>query len=155
MIMTDIDFFFNPKSIAIIGASDSMRFGYTTTKYLLNSKFKTFPVHIYKKEILGHTAYKNIGEIPVPIELAIILVSNKFVLQAVKDCIDKGVKGIIIESAGFAETRKEKFIKMQKEITNLINSSSVRVIGPNCVGLTNFNNEFSSSSCRIWKREIC
>ena len=109
--MTDIDFFFNPKSIAIIGASDSMRFGYTTTKYLLNSKFKTFPVHLYKKEILGHTAYKNIKDIPEEVELAIILVSNKYVMQAVKDCIDKGVKGIIIESAGFAETRKKKIHK--------------------------------------------
>lgn len=145
MIMADLDFFFNPKTIAIIGASDSMRFGYTTTKYLLNSKFKTFPVHLYKKEILGYPAFKSIKDIPEEIELAIILVSNKYVLQAVQECIDKGVKGIIIESAGFAETRKEKFIKMQDEIADLINSSSVRVIGPNCVGLTNFHNEFSSS----------
>ena len=88
--MTEIDFFFEPKSIAIIGASDKLRFGYTTTKYLLNSKFKTFPVHLYRTEILGHKTYKNIKDIPENIELAILLVPNERVLQAVKDCAEKG-----------------------------------------------------------------
>ena len=111
--MTDIDYFFNPKSIAIIGASDKLRFGYTTTKYLLNSKFKTFPVHLYKTEILGHKTYKNIKDIPENIELAILLVPNERVLEAVKDCAEKGVKGIIIESAGFAETGEERYINIQ------------------------------------------
>lgn len=143
--MTDIDFFFDPKSIAIIGASDSFRFGYTTTKYLLNSKFKTFPVHLYKTEILGHKAYKNIKDIPESIELAIILVSNEHVLQAVKDCVEKGVKGIIIESAGFAETGEEKYINIQNKIIEIVKESKIRIIGPNCVGLTNFYNEFTSS----------
>ena len=100
--MTDLNFFFNPKSIAIIGASDTLRFGYTTTKYLLNSKFKTYPVHLTKPEILGHKAYKNIKDIPDEIELSIILVGNKHVPQAIRDSIDKRVKGIILESAGFA-----------------------------------------------------
>jgi len=95
--MSDMDVFFHPKAIAIIGASDSFKFGYTTTKYLLASKFKTFPVNIKKKEIHGHNTYKNIKEIPEEIDLAIILVGNEIVLQTVRDCIEKGVKGIIIE----------------------------------------------------------
>ena len=143
--MTEIDFFFDPKSIAIIGASDSLRFGFTTTKYLLNSKFKTFPVHLYKPEILGHKSFKNIKDIPENIELAIIMVHNEHVLQVVKDCITKGVKGIIIESAGFAETGVEKFTKIQEEIVKLVKVSGVRIIGPNCVGTSNFNNGFTSS----------
>ncbi|MFX1339021.1 MAG: acetate--CoA ligase family protein [Promethearchaeota archaeon] len=147
--MTDLDFFFNPQTIAIIGASDTMRFGYTTTKYLLNSKFKTYPVHLTKSEILGHKAYENIKDIPDDIELAIILVGNKHVPQAIRDSIDKGVKGIILESAGFAETELDKNIKLQDEIIEIIKKSKTRVVGPNCVGISNFNNEFTSTEVQF------
>ncbi|MFW9999195.1 MAG: acetate--CoA ligase family protein [Candidatus Hodarchaeota archaeon] len=143
--MSEMDIFFHPKSIAIIGASDSFKFGYTTTKYLLESKFKTFPVNIKKQEIHGHKAYKNVKDIPEEIDLAIILIGNEFVLQAVKDCIEKGVKGIIIESAGFAETGVEKYIKIQNEIEKIAKETKVRIIGPNCIGVTDFNNQFTTA----------
>jgi len=143
--MSEMDIFFHPKSIAIIGASDSFKFGYATTKYLLGSKFKTFPVNIKKQEIHGHKAYKSIEDIPEEIDLVVILVGNEFVLQTVKDCIKKGVKGIIIESAGFAETGIEKYIKIQEEIEMIAKESKVRIIGPNCIGVTDFNNQFTTA----------
>ncbi|MFX1593271.1 MAG: acetate--CoA ligase family protein [Promethearchaeota archaeon] len=143
--MSEMDVFFDPKSIAIIGASDSFKFGYTTTKYLLDSKFKTFPVNIKKQEIHGHKTFKNINDIPEEIDLGIILVGNEFVLQAVMDCVKKGVKGIIIESAGFAETGVEKYIKIQEDIERIAKESKVRIIGPNCIGVTNFNNQFTTA----------
>jgi acyl-CoA synthetase (NDP forming) len=143
--MSEMDIFFHPKSIAIIGASDSFKFGYTTTKYLLDSKFNTFPVNIKKSVIHGHKTYKNVKDIPEEIDLAIILIGNEFVLQAVKDCIEKGVKGIIIESAGFAETGVEKYIKFQKDIETIAKESEVRIIGPNCIGVTDFNNQFTTA----------
>ncbi len=62
--MKELNVFFNPKSVAIIGASDSFKFGYTTTKYLLESEFKTYPINIKKQEIHGHKTYKNIKDIP-------------------------------------------------------------------------------------------
>ena len=140
-----MDIFFHPKSIAIIGASDSFKFGYTTTKYLLDSNFKTYPVNIKKQEIHGHKTYRNIQDIPEEIDLAIILIGNEFVLQAVKDCIKKGVKGIIIESAGFTETGVKKYIEMQNEIEKVAKESRVRIIGPNCIGVTDFNNQFTTA----------
>ena len=143
--MSEMDIFFHPKSIAIIGASDSFKFGYATTKYLLDSKFKTFPVNIKKQEIHGHKAYKSIKDIPEEIDLVVILVGNEFVLQTVKECIKKGVKGIIIESAGFAETGVEKYIKIQEEIEMIAKESKVRIIGPNCIGVTDFNNQFTTA----------
>ena len=143
--MSELDVFFHPKSIAIIGASDSFKFGYTTTKYLLDSEFKTFPVNIKKAEIHGHKAFKNIKDIPEEIELVIILVGNEYVLQAVKDCVEKGVKGIIIEAAGFAETGVEKYIRIQNELAKIARNSHVRIIGPNCIGVTNFNNQFTTA----------
>ncbi|GAG99252.1 unnamed protein product, partial [marine sediment metagenome] len=143
--ITDLDVFFNPKSIAIVGASDTFKFGYTMTNYLLNSNFKTYPVNIHKDIIFGHKVFKNINDIPADIELAIIVVRNEFVLQIVKDSVKKGVKGIIIETAGFAETGIEKFVKIQEEIEIIAKNSNVRIIGPNCVGVTNFNNKFTTT----------
>ncbi len=143
--MLEMDVFFNPKSIAIIGASDNYKFGYAATKYLLDSKFKTFPVNIKKQEIHGHKTYNNVKDIPEDIELAIILVGNKHVLQTVEDCVEKEVKGIIIEAAGFAETGIDEYINLQKKIENIAKKSKIRIIGPNCIGLTNFYNEFTTA----------
>ena len=143
--ISDMDVFFNPKSICIIGASETFKFGYTMTNYLLNSDFKTYPVNINKDIIFGHKVFKNINDIPDNIELAIIIVRNENVLQVVKDSVKKGVKGIVIETAGFAETGIEKFVKIQKEIELIAKNSNIRIIGPNCVGVTNFNNKFTTA----------
>lgn len=141
----DLDFFFHPKTVAIIGASESLKFGYTMTNYLLNSPFKTYPVNIRKQTIFGYKAYKKISDIPDQIELAIIIVPNDNVLEAVKDCVANNVKGIIIETAGFAETGIMKYIKIQHEIEKVAKNSNIRIIGPNCVGITNFNNKFTTT----------
>jgi len=149
--MKNFDFFFNPKTIAIIGASEALKFGYTTTNYLLNSKFKTYPVNINKNEIFGYKAYKNVKDIPDDIELAIIIVGNDSVLQAVKDCAEKKVKGVIIETAGFAETGIDKYIKIQNELEQIAKQSNIRIIGPNCVGITNFINGFTTTEVDVKK----
>ena len=62
----DMDVFFHPKSVAIIGASDSFKFGHTMTKYLLNSNFQTYPVNITKDIVFGHKVFKNINDIHKP-----------------------------------------------------------------------------------------
>ena len=144
-IMDNLDVFFNPKSIAIIGASESIKFGHSMTSYLLNSQFKTYPINIGKKIIFEHQAYMNIHEVPEDIELAIIVVKNEHVLQSVKDCVKKGVKGIIIESAGFSETGDKTLSKIQSEIEDIAKNENIRIIGPNCVGVTNFRNKFTTT----------
>ena len=146
-----LDFFFNPKTVAIIGASESLKFGYTITNYLLKSSFKTYPVNICKEKIFGYKTYKSISDIPDYIELAIIIVPNENVLEAVKDCVKSNVKGIIIETAGFAETGIDKYIQIQKEIENITKTSNVRIVGPNCVGITNFNNKFTTTDIEFNK----
>ena len=140
-----MDVFFEPKSIALIGASESFKFGYWTTEYLLQSDFKTYPVNPNKDTIFGHKTYKNVEEIPEDIDLAIIIVNNNRVLESVKNCVEKGVKGIIIESAGFTETGIKKYIEIQNEIERIAKTTGIRIIGPNCVGITNFYNKFTSA----------
>ncbi len=144
--MSKLEVFFNPNSVAIIGASETPGFGMWTTQYLLqDSNFKTYPVHIKRETVFGHEAYKNIREIPNEIELAIILVPTPQVFSAVEDSIEKGVRGIIIESAGFAETGREDFRAIQQKITALAKKSGVRIIGPNCLGVSNIHNKFTSA----------
>lgn len=143
--MANLDMFFNPQSIAIIGATETPGFGMWTTEYLLKSSFKVYPVHIKKEQVFGHHAYNNIKTIPDEIDLVIILVPTPHVLQTVQDAIEKGVKGIIIESAGFAETGRADFRLIQQKITELAKSSGVRIIGPNCLGVTNVHNQFTSA----------
>jgi len=143
--MNELDVFFNPNSIAIIGASESIKFGHSMTQYLLNSTFKTFPINIGKDQVFGYKAYKNINEIEEEIELAIIVVKNEYVLESVQDCVKKGVKGIIIESAGFSETDDPTLSKIQREIEVIAKNENVRIIGPNCVGITNFWNQFTTT----------
>jgi acyl-CoA synthetase (NDP forming) len=140
-----LDFFFNPKTVAIVGASESLKFGYSMTNYLLNSSFKTYPINISKEKIFGYRAYKRITDIPDEIELAIIIVPNDNVLEAVMDCAAKNVKGIIIETAGFAETGIQQYVQIQKKIEKIAQTNHIRIIGPNCVGVTNFNNKFTTT----------
>jgi acyl-CoA synthetase (NDP forming) len=140
-----MNIFFNPKTVAIIGASEKPKFGIGTTLYLLNSEFKTYPVNINSDTVFGHKAYRNIKDIPNDIDLAIIIIKNEFVLQSVKDCVEKEVKGIIIESAGFAETGIPKYTLIQNEIEKIAKKSKIRIIGPNCIGVTNFHNDFTTS----------
>ena len=143
--MNDLEVFFNPNSIAIIGASESIKFGHSMTQYLLNSSFKTFPINIGKDQVFGHKAYKNINDIEDDIELAIIVVKNEYVLDSVRDCVKKGVKGIIIESAGFSETGDVTLSNIQRDIEKITKNEDVRIIGPNCVGVTNFWNKYTTT----------
>ena len=145
-LTNNFSYFFNPKTCAIIGATDSPKFGYFQTKYLIESgKFKIYPVHIKKDTIMGLKAYKSVKEIPDDVELAIVLVPMRIVLQVINECIEKGVKGIIIESAGFSETGGEEETKIQNQLTQIAKKTGVRMIGPNCVGVSDIFTKFSTS----------
>ncbi len=95
--LSDLDKFFNPKSIAIIGASSNpSKLGYYP---LFNcSKFdgKMYPVTLHSEEILGHKCYRNVKEIPDKIDLAIIILPSESVPDVVRDCGCKQIKNIII-----------------------------------------------------------
>ena len=141
-----LDKIFEPKTIALIGAShDSNSVGYGLLKNLIKgcvfeSQFcKPFKGNIYAinpntSEILGLKTYKSIKDIEDDIDLAIIAIPSKIVYDIVKQCIDKKVKGIIIISAGFAEIGK-KGKELQDKITETLKKAGIPLIGPNCLGI--------------------
>ncbi|GAW93036.1 CoA-binding protein, partial [Calderihabitans maritimus] len=117
----ELDSFFNPRTIAIIGASkDFTSISGKPIKYLLTHGYrgKIFPVNPKYKELGGLTCYPSILEVPEEVDLALIAVNYRRVLDVLKDCVKKGVKFAIIFSSGFAEAG-EQGKKLQQEIVEL------------------------------------
>jgi acetate---CoA ligase (ADP-forming) len=142
----NLDKLFNPKNIAIIGASrDESSVGFGILKNLtegcvFNCEYcKPFPGKIYPinpkaDSILGVKCYENILNIEDSVDLAVIVVPARIVNRVVDDCINKKVKGIIIISAGFGEFGEEGN-QMQEEIVAKLNKAKIPMIGPNCLGI--------------------
>jgi acyl-CoA synthetase (NDP forming) len=133
--------FLNPKSIAIVGASSSpgstgFLLVHNLVKYGFNGKI--YPVNPRLGEILGMRVYHNIKDIPDIPDLAVIAIRAPLVWQALKECGEKGVKGSIVVSDGFADDGDEGK-RMQKELVEISRSYGVRIIGPNTQGLINLH----------------
>ncbi|WP_456326971.1 acetate--CoA ligase family protein [Palaeococcus sp. (in: euryarchaeotes)] len=140
-----LDYFFTPRSIAVLGASnDSMKLGYEVFKNLKEYGDKVYPVNIKDEEVQGVKAYKNVKDIPDEVDLAVIIVPKRFVKQSVIDCGEKGVKGIIVITAGFGEIGAEGK-KEEKELVEIAHKYGMRIIGPNCVGIMNTHNRMNAS----------
>jgi acetyltransferase len=134
-----LDTLFNPKSVAIIGASTKeLSIGNVITKNLLRYGYKgpIYPINPKADEVRGIKAYKTIFDIPGEVDLAHISIPSKFVPQAVEDCGKKGVKFIIINSAGFKEVGAEGEA-LEKEVVAIAREYGVRIFGPNCQGIIN------------------
>ncbi len=134
-----LDTLFNPKSVAIIGASTKeLSIGNVITKNLLHYDFKgpIYPINPKANEVRGVKAYKTIFDVPGNVDLAHISIPAKFVSQAIEDCGKKGVKFVIINSAGFKEVGAEGEA-LEKEIVAIARKHGVRLFGPNCQGIIN------------------
>jgi acetyltransferase len=137
MVTINLDRVFHPKSLAIIGASNEEgSVGQILMKNLTMNGFegKVFPVNIRRKEVMGKKAYQNVGEIPEPVDLAIIATPANTVPSIVEECGIAGIKGVIIISAGFKEIG-EKGLALEQQIIALKKKYDLRIIGPNCFGI--------------------
>jgi acetyltransferase len=133
----NLDRIFNPKAVAVIGASDEEgTVGYALMKNFkdLGYEGKVYPVNIKKEEVLGLKAYPTIEQVPEIVDLAIIATPARTVPDIVEQCGKFGVKGLIIISAGFKEIGEEGKA-LEKKITELKKKYSLRIIGPNCLGV--------------------
>jgi acyl-CoA synthetase (NDP forming) len=149
-----MDFFFNPDGIAIIGASDNQfKGGYHILNNMLGGyQGRIYPVNPKYESLLGLTCYPDIKSIPDDFDLAIYFIPAASLPAAIEECSTKKVKGIIIESAGFAEVGKEG-AELQAESVRLAKKHNIRLWGPNCMGLLDghTNNVFSFMYTDQWK----
>jgi acyl-CoA synthetase (NDP forming) len=131
--------YFYPKSICIIGASSKPKsLGYELTKSVKQYGYtgKILLVNPKAEEILGYECYPTINDVNAIIDLAIVMVPKQFVEGSIKDLINKGVKSIILITAGFKETGKEG-ADVEERILKIISDSDARLVGPNCMGIIN------------------
>ena len=133
-----MDVFFKPRSVAVLGASGTPgKLGYVIIKNIADSDFtgKVYPVNPKSDEILGYKVYRSVTEIPGDVDLVVTaLPTPKLTVEAVEECAKKGVKAVIIESAGFAEIGGEGKV-FQQQIVDIAKKNSIRVMGPNCSGI--------------------
>ncbi|MCS7144599.1 MAG: CoA-binding protein [Archaeoglobaceae archaeon] len=142
----DISFFFNPKSVAVVGASRTPgKPGNTIVQNLKNLRFdgKVFPVNVAADEIYGYKCYPSVKAIPEDFDIAIIAVPSKNALQVVEESAEKGVKGIVVISGGFAEGW-ERGKELEEEIVRIARSKGISIIGPNTMGVLDPETRFTS-----------
>jgi succinyl-CoA synthetase alpha subunit len=134
-ITKELDPLFNPKSVAHIGATNNRnKWGFSTITSLVNSfKGPIYPVNNHEEQIQGLKVYKNVRDIPGPVDLAVFTIPSERVAAAMEECVQKGVKSAVIISAGFAEIGPEGK-KLQDEVYAIAKRGNIRFIGPNCMG---------------------
>ncbi len=136
--------FFNPRSVAVIGASNTFfNLAATICNLLKYNKYhgNVYAVNRKGESVHGCPGYASVLDIPDEVDLAVILISAKNVPGIVRDCGEKGIKSIVIESAGFDEAGDEG-AALQEEIEQYMRRYGLRILGPNCLGTLNTHNKF-------------
>jgi acetyl coenzyme A synthetase (ADP forming)-like protein len=138
-MMHRIDTFFDPCSVAVIGASTNPeKLGYAVVKNLLDGGYskqgKVYPINPSAAEILGFKVYPTVLDVPDPIDLAVIVIPYPHVPEALRTCGQKGIPSAIVISAGFREAGKEG-LERELELVDICHEYNLRLIGPNCLGV--------------------
>ncbi len=139
--MNVLDKIMKPKSIAVIGASTKPKtIGSEIMQRLRDYKFNgnIYPINPKGGMIEGFQAYTSIKEVPSEVDLAVIVVNSKFVLDTIDQCHEKGIKGLCIITAGFKETGKEG-AELERQLLQKVRDYGMRCVGPNCLGVLNTN----------------
>jgi len=134
--LADIERMFNPRTVALIGATDKLgTVGEATLKNLLIGKGKRsiFPVNPKHESLMGLKCYPSVSAIPEHVDLAVVATPASSVPAVVEECGKAGVDGIVIISAGFREVGAQG-VKLEEEISEIRSKYGFRLLGPNCVG---------------------
>ncbi|MUG97605.1 GNAT family N-acetyltransferase [Scytonema sp. UIC 10036] len=134
-----LDTIFTPKAIAVIGATERPgSVGRTLLWNLISNSFggTVYPVNPQRRHVLGIKAYTSIAEVPEQVDLAVIATPAPTVPGIISQCVDAGVKGAIILSAGFKETGAAG-VELEQQVLERVRQGKMRLIGPNCLGVMN------------------
>jgi acetyltransferase len=134
-----LEYIFSPRSIAVIGASRSRRkVGWEVLHNILTYGYqgRVYPVNLSADSIHSIKAYPSVLDIPDEVDMAIILIPASKVLQVVEECGQKGVKGLVVITAGFSEIGPSG-AELENELTSLVRRYGMVMVGPNCMGVIN------------------
>ncbi len=146
-LIQHLDYLFNPRSVAVIGASNIPgKWGCDILNLLLTrGQRKVYPINKNRAEVLGVKAYPGLAEVPDTVDFAVITVSSEALPAAMEDCVRNGVKAALIISGGFAETGKEG-AKAEQKIVEIARRGGIRFVGPNCAGHFNTHSELFTAT---------
>jgi len=148
-LIQHLDYLFNPRSVAVIGASNTPgKWGCDILNLLLaKGERKVYPINKSKAEVLGVKAYGSLADVPGPVDFAVITVSFETLPVAMEDCVRKGVKTALIISGGFAETGGVG-MEAERKVVEIARRGGIRFIGPNCAGhFSTHSNLFTATYC--------
>ncbi len=139
----DLNYFFEPKGIAVVGASPHANSGGNNLLKNITRGYRgaVYPVNPKHDEIMGLKAYPSVSAIHGAIDLAIVFVPAARSPEVLQECVAKGVKGAILENAGFAETGAEGKA-LQDECVAIAREGALRLWGPNCMGLIDMKKRY-------------
>ncbi len=153
MAFSGIDLF-KPRSVAVIGASrEPNKVGHAVLKNIINSGFqgKVYPINPKAEEVLGIKAYKSVLDVSEDIDLAIMVVPASIALDVAEECGKKGIKHLVVISAGFKEIGGEG-VERERKLIEIARKYGMRIVGPNCLGIidtyTPINASFSATMPR-------
>jgi acetyltransferase len=133
----DLEVFFRPRSMAVIGATDRLgHVGRSVLWNLISSPFggTVYPVNLKKDSVLGIKAYPGVRTLPEPPELAVIVTPAETVPGVIEECALAGVKGAVVISAGFRESGL-RGLELERQLLAAARPAKMRIIGPNCLGV--------------------
>ena len=152
--VSSLDVFFAPKSVAVIGATETPgSVGRTLITNLIASPFggTVYPVNLKRPSVLGIRAYPTIKDVPERVDLAVIVTPASVVPSVIADCVAAGVRGAIVISAGFRETGAAG-AELERLVLQAARSGGMRIVGPNCLGVmsprTGLNATFAQAMAR-------
>lgn len=140
-----VERFFDARAIAVIGASrrhDTIGQALVRNLVLGDFQGRVYVVNPAAESVAGMPAYASVADIPDSVDIAIVAVPSDAVSDVVLDCAAKGVHGLVVVSAGFAETGEEGRLR-QRRLVGLARSYGLRLVGPNCLGIINTATEHS------------
>lgn len=132
---------FESRSIAVVGASkDPSKAGHQVVRSLVAAGYmgKVYPVNPNENEILGLPCYSSIVAIEEPLDLIVMCLPGRAVITVMEETEQRGdVKGVVVLSAGFAETAVPENVELQRQLVEIAKRAGIRVFGPNCIGIMN------------------
>ena len=146
-VTTDMDTFFNPSSVVVIGASNAaFNLGATICKVLTEDvgyPGRVYAVNRAGEDVCGARGFRTLEDIGEPIDVAVIITPAFVVPGFVRQCGEAGIRNVIIESSGFAEQGDEGR-RLQGEIDEAMRLHRIRILGPNCLGVLDTYSRFST-----------
>jgi acyl-CoA synthetase (NDP forming) len=140
----DMEKFFNPRSVAVIGASNSFfNLGATICNILkyIDYKGRVYAVNRRGEAVKETPGFSSVLQIPGEVDLAVVVIASKHVPDTIRECGEKGIRNVIIQSAGFSEEGPDGR-ELQKKLDEVVKRYDIRYMGPNCLGVLNTHKQF-------------